>query len=745
MGAAPSSTAEPAAVVASADGSVDPDVARAALHVSIAFGAADYGQPRRGRAYLKAHRLSLTLHLAFKATLWALLLLSFFEQPVWTFSHPDPDRAISREDLYPRFGLPMLNRKLSLPFEWLLLLLISAWVGLRCYAIGPRAYLRNRRCAVFATALALSLLDIVVTSICLMRGVRMYRLCSYLRLTMLVLEMPDIVRQMKLVVRALPGLTGVAIAYVVFLLLSAFFSLLLFAGEQRAKMFPNYGDALWNLLILLTTANFPDIMMPAYTLHRSAFFFFFAFLLAGYFFLTNLILAIVCKGHTEQREADLAAEELSQKENLDRAFALLDPAGTGALTRPVMKQLFDELNANRVAVMSEEREELLWSSLDEDMSGTVDEAEFSTMCLLLRVRLSRVTTSTLLLRNFPSLGRSRCYGSFEAFVTGRILDVLLDLVLVANAIVVAAEISMGKAGIRTDSRDASDTASRWFDAFDICFTCIFFLELAIKVIVLGWSRYSASLKNLFDAAVTVSSLVTMILVLVPDNGLDSPVALRRVMALRVLRLLRTLVHVPFLPPIVGTFMRMLRPAGTLLSLMITVMYFFATLGVQLFGGLVNKDGERREYALLNEVAFGQAGYWPNNFNDIMSGIIVCFELIMVNNWMVIAEGFAVVTNKWSRLFFVSFYVVGVLIILNIVTAFALDAFMDFYQNQERIAAEEQVEEDVMPRHNKRDGGIMPDKVLKLNLDHVPEEQRAQVRQRLARASSRNNAKKSVVE
>ena len=60
-------------------------------------------------------------------------------------------------------------------------------------------------------------------------------------------------------------------------------------------------------------------------------------------------------------------------------------------------------------------------------------------------------------------------------------------------------------------------------------------------------------------------------------------------------------------------------------------------------------------------------------------------------------------------------------------------------------AEEQVEEDVMPRHNKRDGGIMPDKVLKLNLDHVPEEQRAQVRQRLARASSRNNAKKSVVE
>ena len=748
MGAAPSSDAEPAAVAASPDGSPEPDVARAALHVTIAFGGADYGHPRRGKAYVKAHRLSQTLYMAFKAAVWALLLLSFFEQPVWMFSHVNPERALSRDDLYPRFGLPILSRKLSLPLEWFLLLLISGWCGLRAYALGPRAYLRNRRSAVFVTALGLALVDTAVTSICLIRGVRMYRVCSYLRLTMLVLEMPDIVRQLKLVVRALPGLTGVTIAYIVFLMVSAFFSLLLFTGEQRAAVFPNFFEALFNLLILLTTSNFPDVMMPAYTAHRSAFFFFFAFLLIGYFFLTNLILAVVCKGHQDQREADQAAEEASEKENLSRAFALLDSTGAGEVQRPVMKELFDELSANKVAVMSEEREALLWESLDEDMSGTVDEAEFSTVCLLLRVRFSRVSTSTLLLRTFPSLGHSRCYGGVEAFVTGKVLDVIIDLVLVANAIVVAVEITLGEGGIRASDAGSSDAATHWFDGLDICFTCIFFVEFAVKLLVFGWSRYSASLKNCLDGVVTITSIVTMVVVLIPNNGMDDPVALRRVMALRVLRLLRTLVHVPFLPPIVGTFMRMLRPAGTLLSLMMTVMYFFATLGVQLFGGLVNKDDERREYALLKEVGFGQAGYWPNNFNDIVSGIVVCFELIMVNNWMVIAEGFAVVASKWSRLFFVSFYVVGVLISLNIVTAFALDAFMDFYDNQDSAAAEEQaaLDEDVLPRHSfsdggvlvavKKDGGSRPDKVLKMNLDHVPEEQRAQVRQRLARASSR---------
>ena len=98
---------------------------------------------------------------------------------------------------------------------------------------------------------------------------------------------------------------------------------------------------------------------------------------------------------------------------------------------------------------------------------------------------------------------------------------------------------------------------------------------------------------------------------------------------------------PFLPPIVGTFMRMLRPAGTLLSLMITVMYFLRRWACR-FGGLVNRR-RCRENALLNEVAFGSRV--PAQLQRHHVGIIVCFELIMVNNWMVIAEGFAVVTNK----------------------------------------------------------------------------------------------------
>ena len=40
------------------------------------------------------------------------------------------------------------------------------------------------------------------------------------------------------------------------------------------------------------------------------------------------------------------------------------------------------------------------------------------------------------------------------------------------------------------------------------------------------------------------------------------------------------------------------------------------------------------------MACAQANYYANNFNDLASGLVVCFELLVVNNWFIICEGFA---------------------------------------------------------------------------------------------------------
>ena len=78
---------------------------------------------------------------------------------------------------------------------------------------------------------------------------------------------------------------------------------------------------------------------------------------------------------------------------------------------------------------------------------------------------------------------------------------------------------------------------------------------------------------------------------------------------------------------------------------------------------------------------------PNNFNDLPSGIVTCFELLVVNNWFVIEEGYEVVYNiVVVRLFFTMVYVIGVLVCLNIVIAFCLDSFHNVMYKLEGLKA-----------------------------------------------------------
>lgn len=67
----------------------------------------------------------------------------------------------------------------------------------------------------------------------------------------------------------------------------------LFRGTQEGEAyFPTLAEGIWSLMILLTTANFPDVMLPAYSDNKAYSIFFIVYLIIGLFFLLNLVLAI---------------------------------------------------------------------------------------------------------------------------------------------------------------------------------------------------------------------------------------------------------------------------------------------------------------------------------------------------------------------------------------------------------------------------------------------------------------------
>ena len=67
----------------------------------------------------------------------------------------------------------------------------------------------------------------------------------------------------------------------------------------------NFGNTYYQLLILLTTANFPDIMLPAYEVSYYYTVFFVLYLVFGLYLLLNILLANIFSMYKRRLEQKL--------------------------------------------------------------------------------------------------------------------------------------------------------------------------------------------------------------------------------------------------------------------------------------------------------------------------------------------------------------------------------------------------------------------------------------------------------
>jgi hypothetical protein len=71
------------------------------------------------------------------------------------------------------------------------------------------------------------------------------------------------------------------------------------------------------------------------------------------------------------------------------------------------------------------------------------------------------------------------------------------------------------------------------------------------------------------------------------------------------------------------------PAATNVFVMLFfTAYFFASLGMLLFGGVITRDPSNPAYKLLEATNFMNSGYWANNFNDMFSSLNVLFNFMV---------------------------------------------------------------------------------------------------------------------
>lgn len=212
------------------------------------------------------------------------------------------------------------------------------------------------------------------------------------------------------------------------------------------------------------------------------------------------------------------------------------------------------------------------------------------------------------------------------------------------------------------------------------------VECLCKFIVKGRFRYIKSSRNFFDGAITITLVGIVLGQEIEGNSqsFNNNFGLQSLVLLRLLFLPRNIIVLKsfdqFRRRHRAALVYAFQSAGHILFLsvtMIAMIYAFAALGGQIFGGSIVKTGENG--AKISASEYGEGSYWPLNFNDMLSGIVTIFVLLHVNNMHVTTSGFVASTTRWAELFFALWYALGVLLMLNVLVAVFVNRFAGYLE------------------------------------------------------------------
>ena len=97
--------------------------------------------------------------------------------------------------------------------------------------------------------------------------------------------------------------------------------------------FESIPDANWNMIVMMTTANFPDVMLPAYEQNFWVSLFFVSYLILGLYFLMNFLLANVFNNFKDRLELQHDTVMRQTEELVTEMFNRFDYTKTGLLNQ----------------------------------------------------------------------------------------------------------------------------------------------------------------------------------------------------------------------------------------------------------------------------------------------------------------------------------------------------------------------------------------------------------------------------
>ncbi|KAM6083324.1 two pore channel protein 2-like [Chlamydotis macqueenii] len=557
-------------------------------------------------------------------------------------------------------------------------------------------------------AILLSLSDLAIYGVLRIYNVRSIRWSRIVRPIFLInfAESRQIRRAFRSIRNTLPEITYVFLLFMFSLLTFSLMALKLF-GERNLKTaeglpyFSNYLEIVFDLYVLVTTANSPDVMMPAFDFSSWYALFFIAFVIVNTYIFMSLFLAVVYNNYKKHLKNEIRQLAYMKRRKMIEAFNLLkEEEGAQFVVREARWKQLVKLVAPDI---SNSHRELLLHISDDEQKGFVEKKSFVQLADLLNIQVI-----TLKIRSHP-LGRwmPRVYKSavsrfLRSMVRHRGFVWTYDVIILINAIFIAL-----------------DEESPYISYAEWVFLALYIIEILLKVYTYEPRAFFGKNQfwNWFDTLIIFAALTATILntTLKSTTKYNSQQILDIVFILRVLRLIRIVDSIQRFRAIMNTLINIVPTMLTFGGLTLVVYCVFAIIGMELFHGKIQffPANSNAPHALecgnaaLKDSLFARAKYCKNNFNNFASSFVVLMELTVVNQWhdilslfsltppILFANGFANVTVQPAKLYFIAFHIVMVIIIVNIFVSFILEAFFVEYsleKSEVETAIERKIQE-----------------------------------------------------
>ncbi|TNM85617.1 hypothetical protein fugu_007888 [Takifugu bimaculatus] len=208
-----------------------------------------------------------------------------------------------------------------------------------------------------------------------------------------------------------------ALPQIIYVFLLFLFSLLIFSlmalklvGKRDLKTtggapyFSSYVDIIFDLYVLVTTANSPDVMMPAYNASSWFALFFIIYILINTYIFMSVFLAVVYNNYKKYLKEEIRQLVRAKRHKMVRAFAVLQER-----RKDTEEQVVSQANWNHLVRLVQPdirnaHRELLWSVLDPQNQGCIGKVAFVQLADLLNIEVITLKSRPHPLRFiFPTL------------------------------------------------------------------------------------------------------------------------------------------------------------------------------------------------------------------------------------------------------------------------------------------------------------------------------------------------------